>query len=338
MRVHDGGDQRSRNDRHREEPALEEEWPVRVALEHEPGEHGNGGQRQPVGGEARQPQRPARPGWGPAVGARRRQPDERERRPDQQPRGMGIRAVVETRRIDVRRVEDRHPERRPDRQADRDRERATSTEDRQPEHEEERPEDVELLLHGQRPEMLEQRRPRRILEVRVLADDQEPVRDVGPGRQRIGAETGHVVGQDDDRERDHGHDQRADRREEPPGPAPPEVSDVESACPGVLAQQEARDQVAADHEEQVDAEESARQQVRIQVVGEHGDDRERTQSIEPGQVGQRPRRTGLRRRGGGRDRRRSGWGLLGRAAGGHLEAPRGGDVRTLVKTTASRRL
>jgi hypothetical protein len=52
-----------------------------------------------------------------------------------------------------------------------------------------------------------------------------------------------------------------------------------------LCQQQRGDEVAADDEEDLDAEESTRHPRQTSMVEEHGDDGERTQTIKAGKVG-----------------------------------------------------
>ena len=66
----------------------------------------------------------------------------------------------------------------------------------------------------------------------------------------------------------------------------------------VLADQQQRDQVAADHEEDLDADEPARQPVAVGVVHHHGHDGEGAHPVEAGDVTE----TRDRPAGAGRDR------------------------------------
>jgi hypothetical protein len=171
--VHGRRDQHRGDDRDDEEPAAVE---VRVELadvQEHPEQRDASDDRDPVEQDARVPSRLA--------DEAPRCPHERERGPQQQRGDARVGAVVDARRIGVGVVEDRHLERR-DRDADEhahEQRAAALAPHAEHEHEDERPQQVELLLHRQRPHVLEQRWPARALEVGEVAEDEEPVLDVG---------------------------------------------------------------------------------------------------------------------------------------------------------------
>ena len=79
------------------------------------------------------------------------------------------------------------------------------------------------------------------------------------------------------------------------GPAEVELADVDAAAVAVLGEQQRRDQVAADREEHVDAEEPARHPGDVGVVQQHGADAERAQAVEARDVPHAARRAARRR-------------------------------------------
>ena len=147
---------------------------------------------------------------------------------------------------------------------------------REQEREDQRPEEIELLLDRERPDVPQQRRAAR------------PRRSTTPcgrsgtssRRRRSPASvwprsSATVSGRKSRRvERDHAHHQE-ERREEPPGAAQVEPPEPDVVVLAPVAEEQARDQVAADHEEHVDAEEAARHPLHVAVIEQHGDDRER---------------------------------------------------------------
>ena len=74
------------------------------------------------------------------------------------------------------------------------------------------------------------------------------------------------------------------RRQQAPRPSHPERDEVDRAGLLALGHQQQRDQVAADDEEHLDAEEPAAEPPVVGVVDDHRDDRERAHAVEPGQV------------------------------------------------------
>ena len=155
---------------------------------------------------------------------------------------------------------------------------------RQHQHQDERPEEVELLLDRERPHVLQQRRTARVLEVREVAEDEEPVLDVEQRGDDLAPQLVEHVGEEEDRvQRDH--EEHGEERGQEPARAPvPEPLQADAVGLLEVGQQQARDQVAADHEEHVDAEEPAGDPLLVGVVEQHRDDGERAQAVERGDV------------------------------------------------------
>src|SRR5262249_9120998 len=133
--------------------------------------------------------------------------------------------------------------------------------------------------HGKRPDVSEERRAAELLEVALVLEDEPPVRDVEDRGKSVTAQIDvALAGGERDRETDADHHEQG--RKEPPGPPPPERSECDPTRGIELGEQQRRDQVAADHEEEVDAEEAARKPREPGVVDEDGPDRERPKPVD----------------------------------------------------------
>ena len=170
--------------------------------------------------------------------------------------------------------------------------------DEQPEQDR-RPEQVELLFHGERPEMPERRRSADGLEVRVLVEDQVPVRDVRQRRGDVGAQARHLVRDGDQREQDDARQQHEHSRQQSPCPAQPEGAQADGSPVGELAQEERCDEVPADDKEDVDAEEAARHDVEVRVVQEDCEHGDRPKAVETAEVAESAEQPAARPAGAG---------------------------------------
>ena len=132
--------------------------------------------------------------------------------------------------------------------------------------------------------MPQQRRVAHHVEVRVVRRDQVPVHVVEERAGDVAAGVGEVLAREDrgqDQRREHDDDEGG---EEASGTTHPEAEQIDPV-PGLpLDEQQRRDQVAAEDEKEVDAEEAARQPVDARVVEEDGHHRERAQAVQPGPV------------------------------------------------------
>ena len=119
----------------------------------------------------------------------------------------------------------------------------------------------------------EQRRVAHQIEVRVVRDDLVPVRVVEERADGVAARLGEVAARakidDEDERREHDDDERG---EETSRAAHPEAAQVDPVPRLPLDEQQRRDQVAAEDEEEVDAEEAARQPVDPRSVVEEDAD------------------------------------------------------------------
>ena len=219
-------------------------------------------------------------------------PDHRQRRADQQLLRPRVGAVVDPGRVEAGAVEHRHQddrdERRPERhqgQARADlRARPHLGNELQPDQQQEGPEDVELLLDRQRPEVVERLRRRELGEVGDVMEDQPPVLEVEERAARGLAEVGGLVRADHGHP-GHDHDQQHDqRREQAPRPGEPEPREVDPPPSLHLREQQVGDQVAAEGEEDADPQQAAGDPVGAEVVGEYAQHCDCPQTIESGHV------------------------------------------------------
>ena len=228
--------------------------------------------------------------------------DDRKHRADEHGLGARVRAVVHARRVTARLVERDHPERGRERTAERDhadhRDRGawlepTSSEPQRPE-DHGRPDQIELLLDRERPEVQQRRRCGEGAEVRLTREDEVPVDDVPQRRQDVDPELVET-----ERWRQHrgvhqdGAEHHEQRGEEPPRPAGPEAREIDAGRPVPLADQQPGDEEARQHEEGVEREDTA----RSEVPGVHRDrepDGEPPPAVERGPVGASCRRGGAR--------------------------------------------
>ena len=213
---------------------------------------------------------------------------------------MRVGAVVDARRVATGAIQQRHEEcgERGGRE-DGDRElHARRSPELQREAEEQRPHQIELLLDRQRPQVLEHRLAAEAREIRLLVEDQVPVGDVAERRDHGPAEFRCLVREEHDDVRARHRDHREQRREQPPRAVEVEAAESEPATvPPPCVEQHRRDQVTAEHEEHVDAEEPAAEPSELGVVQEHGGDREGAHTVQRRDVAEpRPRAGAVRER------------------------------------------
>ena len=143
-----------------------------------------------------------------------------------------------------------------------------------------RPDDVELLLDGERPQVADRRCRRERLEIALAGEDEPPVRDVAQRREEVPAERALGDGIGRGRPDRDDRDEHEQRRQQPSGTAVPELDEVDATRPHALADQEGRDEEARQDEEEVDAEEPALQARHAEVVGEDEGDSQTAGAIE----------------------------------------------------------
>src|SRR5262249_37456206 len=153
--------------------------------------------------------------------------------------------------------------------------------------EEQRPHQIELLLDRQGPEVLEHRLTPEAREVRLLMEDEVPVRHVSEGRDDSASELRRFVREEQDDVRARDGDHRDQSREQTARTMEVEAPEPESpAVPSPHVEEHRRDQVTAQHEEHVDAEETAAEPSEFAVVKEHGGDREGAHAVQRRDVAQ----------------------------------------------------
>ena len=164
-----------------------------------------------------------------------------------------------------------------------------------------RPQQIELLLDRQRPQVAQ--RDERLGRGVALADeDLVPVADVQQTGHEVATRAlahGRVEGRDVQHQRGHHHVQR---RQQASAAAQPELAQVHTAVALVLTDDQQRDQVAGDDEEHLHTEEPAPQPRVVGVVDHHRDHRDGAQAVEARQV----RDSAQAARGGGGPIRHSG--------------------------------
>ena len=269
-----------------------------------------------------------------ALGAQRtahhrvRTPHERERRPEQQASGAGERAQVEGVELGDRTAAD-PPVRlgRLRRLCDRSRVERQRHEDgdgdggdEQPaahighppgagtpeqQHHDDRPDQVELLLDRQAPEVAQRGEVARRRVAEPLPD-LVPVRHVERAGEHVAAQLAERVAFEDRRpQRDHQHHQEHGGQESA-GAAQPELSERDAVRAFAFGDEQQGDQVAGDDEEHLDAEEAAREPGAVGVIDHHRDDGDGSQPVQPGQVRQATDLRGVARSDGGSPRRGDG--------------------------------
>ena len=158
--------------------------------------------------------------------------------------------------------------------------------------EQERPDDVVLLLDRQRPVVLDRRGDRVGREVVHGTASEGPVDEVDRRGHDVRAELDEALARHDEPPDDRGDDQDEVRgRQQPPGPPGEERRPRDRARLPQLAHEQARDQEAREDKEDVDAEEAAGQG-QTGVIDEDEEDGERTQALEVGAEAARGLRPG----------------------------------------------
>ena len=162
---------------------------------------------------------------------------------------------------------------------------ADSSEYRQHPHDEDGPEEIELLLDRQGPGVREGRRgPGRGEVVRSLCDE-VPIGDVErrtedvPAEGRIGPRWERQL-----RDEHHRDDQEEQSRQKPTRPPGPEVSEPDAPAALHFGQQQGGDQESGENEEGVDSEIATGQPADASVVGEDARDSKGPHPIECGNV------------------------------------------------------
>ncbi|MDI5937380.1 hypothetical protein QLR68_04040 [Micromonospora sp. DH15] len=143
-----------------------------------------------------------------------------------------------------------------------------------------RPDQVVLLLDGKRPEMLYGGRRHRRVGVRE-AFGQPPVQQVGrPGDDVAADLTPPATGHHQEHEHRCRHQHHVGRRQQPLGPAGVEAHQRDPAGPALFGQQLGGDEIARDDEEDVDADEAAGQRRHAGMEQHHRHHGDRADSLD----------------------------------------------------------
>lgn len=208
------------------------------------------------------PGAPQRPG----AGQRERQGDGGA---EQQAAAVGVGAVVHPGGVRAGRVEDRHRHERGGGQG----EGAHGLQPLPPQHghqgpQQQRPAQVELLLDGERPQVLEhgQGQAVELREVHIVLRQLPPVAAVGEGGGDRPAQAAVCLAAGQCGRAGGHREHEPQQGEQPQGAAFPEGAEPDPAGSPVVGGEQTGDQVAADDEEEIDSEEAARQPRRMHVI------------------------------------------------------------------------
>ena len=177
---------------------------------------------------------------------------------------------------------DAHPQRRSHRQHrapdDEDPDGATTSEPDEG-REEQRPHQVVLLLHGQRPRVHERVGRLEVREVVVAGGQLLPVGEVQERRHGGGAQLGrHDPGPPEQRVESQRHEQQQQGGEQSPSPPRPEGPQADPSGCSLLREQQARDQEPGQDEEDVHAVPAASEEP--EVIGDDGRDGHAAHTVE----------------------------------------------------------
>ena len=149
-------------------------------------------------------------------------------------------------------------------------------------NEHQRPHDVVLLLHRERPGVLQRRRGVALREVVRVAEHEDPVGRPEEGGDRVVAHGGDRVGREQLAQHDDRHHHDDQRGQQPSGAAHPKPGQVNRAGAAEFVEKQRGDQESAQHEEHIDADEPAGDTGNAAVVGEHQRDRQSADAVQRG--------------------------------------------------------
>ena len=165
----------------------------------------------------------------------------------------------------------------------RDGERGEAAGEQEQQHEQQRPQHVELRLDRKAPQVAQQRRRCEAIEVRLAFGREPPVHHRRERCERIAAQRPvpqrAVVDRGEDREPGQ-HDQRCGQ--EPAHPPAPEPRQVTAPFARPFANDQRRDEEAGEDEEHVDAQPTARQPRTARVEHHDREHRDAAQPVERG--------------------------------------------------------
>ena len=206
--------------------------------------------------------------------------DDAEDAPDEHAVRMRVGPEVGARRVRAVAVRDGHGDGRRAREHQRDDPDGAPVEAFQHDEHDDRPDEVELLLDGEAPQVPQCRRRERV-EVRRTVEHEVPVRYVRERGRAVAAQIAEARALRRDAGRAADHDEQQDQRGQQAAGAPRvEGSEVESSLSIVLVEEHRRDQVAREYEEDVDAQPAAPQATGREVVHDDRRDGKPPQSVE----------------------------------------------------------
>ena len=213
----------------------------------------------------------------------------RERGADEDRRDARVGAVVDARRVG-RVVEVERPRQRRDRGSDRGEQHGDRRRPPRPhphEHgDDQRPDQIELLLDREAPRVVERRRRAEDRPVVAAREDRAPVREIADRRERVAADRRELVGFREPAPRTaRPRRGRTRARGAGVGPGAPRTHAQCDAAPLMrFGQQQRRDQEARQHEERVDTEEAAGEVPAVEQ--EYAGDRQAAEPVEGRLMGQ----------------------------------------------------
>ena len=150
-----------------------------------------------------------------------------------------------------------------------------------------RPQQVILFFHRQRPQVLEQAGLLDRLEIRLLRDDLPPVGQVQKGSGQVFAQARQGSGLKQRRERHQQQQHDQGRREQTPCTAQVKSREIDAPRLGVLLQQQRRDDETGDGEKDVHPQKTCGQKMpQVQVVADHGQHGHAAQAVQSRQTRQ----------------------------------------------------
>ena len=233
-------------------------------------------------------------------------PREGQRRTEHQPHDVRVGAVVDPGGVLTRHVQEGHQRggQQGDTEGHAQADRHSPTPQQRRRHDrghDQGPDEVELLLHGERPEVHEQLR-RGLVEVARAGRDLDPVGREGQRAEDLPPDVDDQVVVGHPRGDGAHHDADDEGGDQPPGTPGPEPAEGDPAVSEGLTLEQRGDEEPGDDEEDVHPEEAAGEPRGVEVVDEHRPDGEGAQPVEAVEMG-RGRGGRTRIRGGGRARR-----------------------------------
>jgi hypothetical protein len=261
---------------------------AQAGREHRAGEGRGGGAGRKKGEQPHPDQRRRAAHDGRAANPRRRDgaanehrlEHEREGDPEQDAERVGVRAEVRPCEVAARRDDHAHPEGGCGGEPEHGGHAGPPARNQEQKGKDEGPQEVELLLDGERPEVAEQL-GRRGREISAAARDRDPVVDEGGRPENLLAQPHEHIAAQEPCGRRADRDHRAECRQQSACAPLPERAEGDAPGRGRLAQQQVRDQEAAENEENVHADEpAAHPRLREQVVDHDESDGDRAHAVE----------------------------------------------------------